>query len=184
MKEASNPHLTLVTGGAKSGKSRYALALCESLPGQKIFLATAQAGDEEMARRIRLHREGRGDQWQTLEEPLDLCSALAALAGQNRVVLLDCITLWLSNLLTKHGQVPKIIGLEIDRLVDALASCAGPVVVVSNEVGMGIVPLDSLSRLYRDLAGEANQKIAARAGNVVAMFSGIPLVIKGSLNYV
>ena len=174
----SNPSITLITGGAKCGKSRYALSLCESMPGEKVFLATAESKDSEMAERIRRHQEERGSHWRTVEEPLDVVGALSYNVSQHHVVLLDCVTLWLSNLMMEHGKDGERIFEEIRRLAGFLADCQGPVVVVSNEVGMGIVPADSMSRLYRDLAGQANQWIAAAAGSVVAMFSGIPLTIK------
>jgi len=179
----SNPHVTLVTGGAKCGKSRHALALCNSLPGEKIFLATATAEDEEMSLRIQRHREERGKHWRTVEEPLDPAGALQTWSGAHSVVLLDCITLWLSNLFMKYGPVREPVSREIKNLTNFLARCQGTVVVVSNEVGMGIVPGDPLSRLYRDLAGEANQKIAAVSGTVMVLFSGIPLVIKTMGNH-
>lgn len=175
----SNPSVTLITGGAKCGKSRYALSLCESMPGEKIFLATAESRDGEMAERIRRHQEERGGHWQTVEEPLDVVGALSHSAGPERVVLFDCVTLWLSNLMMKYGENEERVIREAKRLADFLAGCPGPVVVVSNEVGMGIVPADSMARLYRDLAGQTNQWIAAAAGSVVAMFSGIPLAVKG-----
>ena len=117
--------------------------------------------------------------WRTVEEPLDVVGALSYNISPHHVVLFDCVTLWLSNLMMKHGKDGERIFEEIRRLAGFLADCQGPVVVVSNEVGMGIVPADSMSRLYRDLAGQANQWIAAAAGSVVAMFSGIPLTLKG-----
>lgn len=170
------PHLTLVTGGARSGKSGYAerLARASGLPCR--YLATAEAGnDAEMVDRIRHHREGRGEGWQTIEAPLDLAPALAA--GTGTVTLLDCATLWLSNHLLR-GHDPAA---EAGRLLAALAAAPGPVVVVSNEVGGGIVPENALARRFRDEQGWLNQRLAAAAGLVVVVIAGLPLALRGRL---
>ncbi len=128
--------VTLVLGGARSGKSRHAEALVESQPGSCIYLATAQAGDAEMAARIAAHRARRGGRWTTVEEPLDLAEALGQACGPDRAVLVDCLTLWLSNLLGAGRDVAA----ECEGLLTALSGLAGPVVLVSNEVGQGVVP--------------------------------------------
>ncbi len=178
MKQSSNKYVTLVTGGSRCGKSSHALALCNRHEGNKIFLATAEARDDEMTERIRRHKEERGAEWRTVEQPLEIADALVRLSGPGRVVLLDCITLWLSNLLMKYRNDEETVVAHVRTLRDVLAACTGPVIVVTNEVGMGIVPGDSLSRLYRDLAGSANQAIASVAGTVILMVSGIPLEVK------
>jgi adenosylcobinamide kinase/adenosylcobinamide-phosphate guanylyltransferase len=162
----------LVLGGARSGKSRYAEALIESA-GDGVYLATAQALDPEMEERIRRHRARRGKRWTTLEEPLDIAQALTA-AAPGRPVLVDCLTLWLANLIAAGRDV----GRETDALVDALARRDGAVILVANEVGLGIVPENALARLFRDHAGRLNQRIAARADRVVFMAAGLPLVLK------
>ncbi len=170
------PPLSLITGGARSGKSAHGEALIKAHPAAggalPLYLATAEAGDEDMAARIRRHRLRRGDDWETIEEPLDIAGVLEAHGG--RAILLDCLTLWLSNLLAA-GQDP---GQECDRLVAALGAAGGPVVVITNEVGQGIVPGNELARRFRDQAGLLNQAIAAIADHVVLMAAGLPMVLK------
>jgi adenosyl cobinamide kinase/adenosyl cobinamide phosphate guanylyltransferase len=165
--------LTLVIGGARSGKSRHAESLMVALPPPWIYVATAQALDAEMAERIAAHRGRRGAGWTTVEAPRDLPGAVAA-AGPNPV-LIDCLTLWLSNVLLAAVDCDA----EIDRLDQALAQAAAPVVLVSNEVGFGIVPDNALARRFRDLQGVLNQRVAARAAKVVLMVAGLPLNVKG-----
>lgn len=165
--------VTLVLGGARSGKSRYAESLIAPL-GERVYLATAEAGDAEMAERIRRHRARRGDGWTTVEEPLALAPALAVHARPGRGVLVDCLTLWLANLMAADRDVPA----EVDGLVQALAACAGPVVLVSNEVGQGIVPENAAARAFRDHAGLAHQAVAERAHRVVLVTAGLPMVLK------
>jgi adenosylcobinamide kinase/adenosylcobinamide-phosphate guanylyltransferase len=167
--------LTLVLGGARSGKSRYAERLITVLPPPWTYVATAEAGDEEMAARIKAHRERRDACWRTIEAPRDLTSALAARA--TTPVLVDCLTLWLSNLMLADADIEA----EIGKLERALAGAKGPVVLVTNEVGSGIVPENPLGRRFRDWQGILNRCIAARADLVVLMVAGLPLVIKGSL---
>jgi adenosylcobinamide kinase/adenosylcobinamide-phosphate guanylyltransferase len=161
-----------VLGGARSGKSRHAERLIAALPPPWIYLATAEAGDAEMAERIALHRQRRGKDWQTVDAPHDLAAALAAAA--DAPVLVDCLTLWLSNRMLA-GAHPEA---ETARLEAALAGRRRPVVVVSNEVGSGIVPDNALARRFRDLQGCLNQRLAARAGRVILMVAGVPLVVK------
>jgi adenosyl cobinamide kinase/adenosyl cobinamide phosphate guanylyltransferase len=173
------PKLTLVLGGARSGKSRYAESLFAALPAEWMppwaYVATAEAGDEEMAARISAHRSRRAPHWQTIEAPRDLAAAIAA--SENMPILVDCLTLWLSNLLLAKADIQN----EILHLETALAAATAPIVLVSNEVGSGIVPEHALGRHFRDLQGILNQRIAARADRVVLMVAGLPLAVKGAL---
>src|SRR6202795_3920486 len=167
--------LTLVLGGARSGQSRYAESLIAALPPPWIYVATAQAGDAEMTERIAAHRARRGPQWHTIEVPRDLAAALKSC--QTGPVLIDCLTLWLSNLMLAGADIDAATG-ERD---DALAAAKAPVVLVANEVGSGIVPDHPLGRRFRDLQGLLNQRIAARADRVVLVVAGLPLAVKGTL---
>src|SRR5262245_44019992 len=170
---AAGAKLTLVIGGARSGKSRYAETLIEGEPGPRIYLATAEARDDEMERRIAEHRASRGRSWHTIEAPHDLAAAIAALPRRS-AVLIDCLTLWLSNRLLADADIDR----EIVDLERALASHDGAVVAVSNDVGSGIVPDSQLGRRFRDLQGMLNQRIAAKASRVVLMVAGLPLAVK------
>jgi adenosylcobinamide kinase/adenosylcobinamide-phosphate guanylyltransferase len=160
-------------GGARSGKSAYAEILVEGM-GPGLYLATAEAGDAEMAERIRRHRERRGACWTTVEEPLDLAGALGRYTAPGRPVLVDCLTLWLSNVMTAGLDVRA----ETEALAQSLYRLAGPVVLVSNEVGLGIVPETELGRTFRDHAGWLNQTIARIADRVVFVAAGLPLILK------
>jgi adenosylcobinamide kinase/adenosylcobinamide-phosphate guanylyltransferase len=171
---AGLPRLSFVLGGARSGKSRYAESLFAALPPPFIYVATAQPGDDEMGARIAAHRARRGAGWRTIEAPRDLRGTLAACG--KAPALLDCLTLWLSNLMLAEADIEA----EIKGLEAALAAAAAPVVVVANEVGSGIVPEFPLGRKFRDLQGALNQRIAARADRVVLMVAGLPLMIKAS----
>ncbi len=166
--------VTLVLGGARSGKSRHAEALVESQPGPCIYLATAEAGDAEMAARIAAHRTHRGRRWTTVEEPLDLAAALGRACAPERAVLVDCLTLWLSNLL----GAGRSVAAECEGLLAALPGLAGPVVLVSNEVGQGVVPDNALARVFVDHAGRLHQDLAAVAQRVVFMTAGLPRELK------
>jgi len=170
---------TLVLGGARSGKSRYAESLIAALPPPWqppwAYLATAQAGDAEMAARIAAHRARRGPQWRTVEAPRDLAAALNSC--QTMPVLVDCLTLWLSNLMLADADIDAAIA----HLETTVAAASAPVVLVANEVGSGIVPDNPLGRRFRDLQGLLNQRMAARADRVVLVVAGLPLAIKGSL---
>ena len=167
------PSLTLVLGGARSGKSAHAEALVAAGAPPWHYLATAEAGDAEMAARIARHRARRGDGWITREVPRDLAGALDTTpAGQP--LLVDCLTLWLSNLMLAEGDVAA----ESARLAAALAAPRGRWVAVANEVGLGIVPDTPLGRRFRDAAGLLNQRVAAAADHVVLMVAGIPVQVK------
>ncbi len=168
--------LTLVLGGARAGKSTYAEGLIAPRAGAgAVYLATAEPGDAEMAQRIAQHRVRRGNAWITIEEPLELTHALAEHARVGRPILVDCLTLWLSNLM--------LAGRDADAathgLLDSLPTLAGPVVFVANEVGLGIVPDNALARRFRDAAGRLNQAVAAACQRVVLVVAGLPLVLKG-----
>jgi adenosylcobinamide kinase/adenosylcobinamide-phosphate guanylyltransferase len=167
------PQLTLVLGGARSGKSRYAENLIAALPPPWTFVATAEAGDAEMAERIAVHRLRRGKDWHTVEAPHDLSAALTAVAT-DAPVLVDCLTLWLSSCLLAGADLE----VEIARLEAALSGRPAPIVLVSNEVGFGIVPDNELARRFRDLQGRLNQRMAARADRVVLMVAGLPIAVK------
>jgi adenosylcobinamide kinase/adenosylcobinamide-phosphate guanylyltransferase len=173
------PPITLVLGGARSGKSTYAEKLATGSlhgtpPQVATYIATAQAGDVEMATRIAVHRSRRGSNWSTVEEPLKLDEALASAAAQGRPVLVDCLTLWLSNLMLGGGDVDE----ATDDLVHALEGLGVPVVFVSNEVGLGVVPDTPLGRSFRDAQGRLNMRMAERADRVILMTAGLPLTLK------
>jgi adenosylcobinamide kinase/adenosylcobinamide-phosphate guanylyltransferase len=168
------PPVTLVLGGARSGKSRYAERLIETAASGGTYCATAQAGDAEMARRIATHRARRGAFWHTVEVPLALAPAIASEARSARPLLIDCLTLWLSNLLLAGKRVDE----EAGALCAALRLAEGPVVLVANEVGMGLVPETLLGRQFRDAAGWLNQDVAALADRVVLVAAGLPLMLK------
>jgi len=166
--------LTLVIGGARSGKSRYAESLIAKLPPPWVYVATAEAGDAEMAARISAHRARRGADWQTIEAPRNLADALSACDAVPVVV--DCLTLWLSNLMLANADIDA----ETAQLEDALATAKAPVVLVANEVGSGIVPEHALGRRFRDLQGVLNQRMAAHAERVILMVAGLPLTVKSA----
>ena len=164
----------LVLGGQRSGKSRFAEGLIAGCGLSPVYIATAEAGDGEMAARVADHRQRRGSGWRTVEEPLALPATLAAEAGEGRAVLVDCLTLWLSNLMAAGRD----IDVETDALIAALTAAAGPVVIVANEVGSGIMPANALARRFADAHGILNQRVAATVGRVVLMAAGLPVSIK------
>jgi adenosylcobinamide kinase/adenosylcobinamide-phosphate guanylyltransferase len=166
---------TLVLGGARSGKSSFAERLVSESGLAPHYLATAEAGDAEMAERIAHHRARRGDGWVTIEEPLALAEAVAEAASPDRALLADCLTLWLSNLLFADRDLEA----EAAGLCAALARATGPIVLVSNEVGMGLVPDTPLSRRFRDAQGRLNQAVAATVPAVAFVAAGLPLWLKG-----
>ena len=167
--------LTLVLGGARSGKSRYAESLITALPAPWIYIATAQACDAEMAERIAAHRRRRATGWRTVEAPHEVATAIAQ-SPPALPVLVDCLTLWLSNRMLADADADG----EFTQVEAALDARAGPAVLVSNEVGSGIVPENALARRFRDAQGRLNARVAARAGRVVLLVAGLPLVVKGS----
>lgn len=171
-----------ITGGASSGKSVYAEKLAREFGTPLGYLATARALDGEMNERVRKHKERRGAEWTTIEEPVHLARTLAECDGRYQVVLVDCVTLWLSNLLFRYEKsgddVETRILEEVQRLQTGLHEMVTPVILVSNEVGMGIVPDNALARLFRDIAGKANQMLAESADEVHAVISGLPLRLK------
>ena len=166
--------LTLVLGGARSGKSRHAERLAVQSGLAPVYVATAQALDEEMAQRIAAHRARRGPAWRTVEEPLDLVGVLQREGAPGRIVLVDCLTLWLSNLMVAGRDVAA----ESARLIEALPGLAGPVLLVSNEVGQGVVPDNVMARQFVDHAGLLHQGIAEQADAVVFMTAGLPHRLK------
>ncbi|PLX44572.1 MAG: bifunctional adenosylcobinamide kinase/adenosylcobinamide-phosphate guanylyltransferase [Deltaproteobacteria bacterium] len=163
------------TGGARSGKSAAAQLEAEGLEGQLVYLATAEVRDDEMADRVKKHQLVRGARWSTLEEPLDLAGALRSIGEDKGGVLVDCLTLWTSNLLERHhGDVDSILAM-VDEFISELQKRRLNVVVVTNETGSGIVPIEPLARSFRDLAGTINQRVAAVADRAYLVVSGLPL---------
>ena len=165
----------LVLGGARSGKSRLAQARAEAFAGDLVFVATGQAFDAEMAARIARHQADRGPRWRTLEAPFDLTEAIARESRPDALLLVDCLTLWTSNLLLATRHIPA----ATNALVAALGRAGGPVILVANEVGLGIVPDNALARRFRDAAGLVNQAVAGAVGEVVFVAAGLPLTLKG-----
>jgi len=164
----------LILGGARSGKSRHAQSLAEAFDGDLIFIATGEAYDDEMAERIDRHRADRGPRWNTIEAPIALGDAIRAHAAPDRLLLIDCLTLWVSNLM----HAGRDIGDATDDLIAAMRDARGPVILVSNEVGLGIVPDNALARRFRDEAGRVNQAVAAAANEVSFVAAGLPLRLK------
>jgi adenosylcobinamide kinase / adenosylcobinamide-phosphate guanylyltransferase len=172
---AGAPRLTLVLGGARSGKSRHAEALALETGLARVYVATAEAFDAEMTERIAHHRTGRAaDGWRTIEEPLDLAAVIARETSPDAVMLVDCLTLWLSNLMLGGHDVAQ----GQAALAGALLAARGPVILVSNEVGMGLVPETRLGRDFRDAQGRLNQAMAAMAHHVTFVAAGLPLILK------
>lgn len=176
--------ISLILGGARSGKSDYAERLAAELGQHVLYIATAEAGDEEMAQRIAAHRAARPATWQTVEAPRQLGAALAEVEVRPDVILLDCLTLLASNLLLAMESEPQAaieaaLRVELESLLAAQQRLAAPLIIVSNEVGLGLVPPYPLGRVYRDVLGRANQYLAARAERVIFMVAGIPMNVKG-----
>ncbi len=167
--------IMLITGGARSGKSRYAEERARSMGSRLLYVATAEPGDEEMARRIAAHRGRRGTEWTTIEAPIEIASALREKRGFDAAVL-DCVTLWLSNLMACGGE--SRIERAVDEFIAAARGFGAPVFIVTNELGSGIVPDNALARSFRDLAGWTNQRLAEAADEVVLMVAGLPLFVK------
>ena len=172
---ASLPNADFLLGGARSGKTALALERAEASGLEPVMVATAEAHDEEMRARIAAHRAERDGRWSTIEEPRDLVGVLDRAAGGGRILVVDCLTLWLSNVFFAEADVEA----EIERLAAALGRLAGPVILVSNEVGLGIVPENALARRFRDLQGRLNRRVAAASDRVTFVAAGLPLVLKG-----
>jgi adenosylcobinamide kinase/adenosylcobinamide-phosphate guanylyltransferase len=175
--------ITLILGGARSGKSRLAQEMASKAGGGVLFVATAEPGDEEMKRRIEMHRQNRPPGWRTLEATTGLGEKITPQLGAAKTVIIDCITLLVSNILGQHpgadeAALHKAVSAEIDGLLDVIKQADARFIIVSNEVGLGLVPPDPASRHYRDLLGQANQRLAARADAVYLLIAGIPVAIK------
>ncbi len=164
----------LVLGGARSGKSRFAQMQAEALPGQLVYIATAQAFDVEMEDRIARHRAVRGPRWHTVDAPLALAAAMLAESRPDSVVLIDCLTLWASNLLLGEQDVAA----AVSELTSAIGAAPGKIIFVTNEVGLGIVPDNALARRFRDIAGDINQAVAACVDSAIFVAAGLPMVLK------
>ncbi len=172
----SLPHLSLILGGARSGKSAFAEKLAKSTNRPRAYIATSQAFDVEMEAKIAKHQQDRGPDWQTIEAPLNIVGALAEVS-ENSIVLIDCLTLWLSNQMHAGADIE----VEVTKLLTALSASPNPVMCVSNEVGMGLVPDTPLGRQFRDAQGRLNRKIAEQADLAVFVAAGLPLTLKGTL---
>jgi adenosylcobinamide kinase / adenosylcobinamide-phosphate guanylyltransferase len=171
---------TLIVGGARSGKSSFALRKANELPAQRVFIATAVPIDEEMEERIRKHREERSRNFLTVEAPYDLTGALKKIADDRltNTVVVDCLTVWLGNLFHTFKEDERKIDAEIERFIETIGSCDAHLFLVANEVGLGIVPETSMGRHFRDVAGRLNQQVAARADEVYLCVCGIPMAVK------
>jgi adenosylcobinamide kinase/adenosylcobinamide-phosphate guanylyltransferase len=172
----ANASTILITGGARSGKSRYAEQRAGELGARRLYIATAEPKDEEMAQRIAAHRRRRGAEWTSIEEPLELLAVLREQRGHFDCVLVDCLTLWLSNLLLQRNYEHAI--QKVQELCEATPSFDFNLLLVTNEVGWGIVPENPLARQFRDLLGWANQEIASVSDQVVLLIAGIPIAVK------
>ncbi|GAA0468521.1 bifunctional adenosylcobinamide kinase/adenosylcobinamide-phosphate guanylyltransferase [Parasphingorhabdus litoris] len=167
-------HVTLVLGGTRSGKSSFAQRLAEESEGDLVYIATAQAFDEEMSDRIARHKQDRGKKWQTIEEPFDLAEIVSSQSSRKTTLLIDCLTIWLSNLMLANHDTDA----ALENFVSAISSAKGQIILVSNEVGSGIVPETALGRRFRDEAGWMNQRIAAATDEVALVTAGLPLWLK------
>lgn len=172
-------NIIFITGGARSGKSNFAVKLANESKGKVAFIATASAGDDEMKERITRHKESRPKEWITVEEPLDLAKAIERVYDHD-LLIIDCITLYLTNLFC-NGIIDEDKILDnIKKMLESAESFHGTIIIISNELGMGIVPENRMARDFRDVAGRANQMIAEVANKVFVCFSGIPVQIKGN----
>jgi adenosylcobinamide kinase / adenosylcobinamide-phosphate guanylyltransferase len=167
--------LILITGGARSGKSGYAERRARELGVRRLYLATAEAKDEEMRQRIEEHKRRRGNEWVTIEEPIELAETLLAQRAQTDCALVDCLTLWISNLLLRYDT--KYAQEKVTQFVETTRQLDFNLVLVTNEVGWGIVPDNPLTRQFRDLSGWASQRVAAAASEVVLMVAGMPMIV-------
>lgn len=180
MQETRQGSVTLVLGGARSGKSRYAQQLAEQSQ-RVVFLATAKVSDDEMHAKIERHKEDRPKEWLTVEEPLELPMVLTEREGDSDVIVIDCLTIYTANLMEAEGKNSAAIDHRIEALCETLRKVRCKVVLVSNEVGSGVHPVSALGRAYQDLLGEINQRVAGIADDVVLMVAGLPLALKGHL---
>jgi adenosylcobinamide kinase/adenosylcobinamide-phosphate guanylyltransferase len=180
MQERDRKTVTLVLGGVRSGKSRWAQEFASKFD-RVAYVATAQARDAEMREKIRRHREDRPKHWQTLEEPLELARILMDSAAEFEILLVDCLTVYVANLMEAAETEPESLGRSIESFVETLREAPVSIVLVSNEVGSGVVPPYPAGRKYRDALGELNQRVAAIADNVVLMVAGLPLALKGNI---
>jgi len=178
MKSAINPvnQTSLILGGARSGKSSYAEQLAKESGKEVIYIATAKVLDDEIKERVKHHQNSRPDSWVTVEEPLNLADALQQWVSSNRIVLVDCLTMWVTNLLTENDE--DNMQHKLEQLVKQLPLYSGSIIFVSNEVGMGIIPMGELTRKYVDEAGRLHQQLAQQVDNVILMVAGLPNIIK------
>ena len=178
---SSHFRLALILGGARSGKSRYGLGLAARCPAPRLFVATCEPRDAEMEARIEAHQRERGSDWATREVPLKLAAALNEAQGHYGVIVVDCLTMWVSNLLLQADASPGSIQTACEHLLEVLAQTAAPTILISNEVGWGIVPDNPLARKFRDQAGWLHQRLAQVADLVVLVVAGVPVLIKSDL---
>jgi adenosylcobinamide kinase/adenosylcobinamide-phosphate guanylyltransferase len=171
--------ITLITGGARSGKSSFALSLGLRKRSRRVFIATAVAFDQEMRERIFRHREERGNQFHTIEEPIELSQAISGLPGDTEVAVVDCLTVWLGNLYHHFQNTEEDVRIQVESVIDHLDHPACDLILVTNEVGWGIVPENPLARSFRDMAGYLNRRVAVKAATVYMLCCGIPLTLKG-----
>ena len=180
MEQGDRKSVTLVLGGVRSGKSRWAQEFASRFE-RVAYVATAQACDDEMRQKIRRHQDDRPKHWQTFEEPLELAQVIESHAAKFDILLVDCLTVFVANLLEADESDPKSLETRVEGLIMTLGTTTVPIVLVSNEVGSGVVPPYPAGRKYRDALGELNQRIAAIADNVVLLVAGLPLALKGNI---
>ncbi len=173
-------NVVLITGGARCGKSRYAMELAGGHEGGRVYIATAEPIDADMRGRIEKHKEERGDKFVTIEEPVDLAGALGRVPGGAGVAVVDCLTVWLGNLMHHHGEGGGALP-GVAEFLEILDAPPCDLILVTNEVGRGIIPENRLARSYRDALGRLNQETAQRASRVILMVSGLPVTIKGDV---
>ncbi len=178
-KLVQDSRVTFIVGGARSGKSWLSQKLGESVPGKRLFIATAQPLDDEMEKRIESHKVSRGKNWKTAEEPVAISKVVSENEKEYGLILIDCLTVWVSNLLERFDQDEKKILEEVKRLAEAIKESGGRFIIVSNEVGMGIVPENKMARQFRELLGIVNQRMAELSDRVILMVSGVSMVLKG-----
>ena len=174
-----NSRVTIILGGARSGKSRFSQKLGESVTGKRLIIATAQPLDDEMRKKIKIHKISRGKNWKTIEEPLEISKVIWENGERYGLILIDCLTIWVSNLRERFvGDEEKILE-EVRRLEEAVKGIDARFIIVSNEVGMGIVPDNKMARQFRELLGIVNQRMAELSDKVILMVSGVPMIVKG-----